>query len=67
MTVSKDYNKHVYEGNGLTRDWPYDFDLPITAAGAPDTSLIHVFRTNLRGEVTEVTAFSVDAETGTLT
>jgi hypothetical protein len=67
MTVSKDYNKHVYEGNGLTTDWPYDFDLPITAAGAPDTSLIHVFRTNLRGEVTEVTAFSVDAETGTLT
>lgn len=67
MTVSKEYNKHIYEGNGLTRDWPYDFDLPITAAGAPDTSLIHVFRTNLRGEVTEVTAFSVDAETGTLT
>ncbi|NCB17014.1 MAG: hypothetical protein EOM65_12675 [Synergistales bacterium] len=67
MTVSKEYNKHIYEGNGLTRDWPYDFDLPITAAGTPDTSLIHVFRTNLRGEVTEVTAFSVDAETGTLT
>lgn len=67
MTVSKDYNKHIYEGNGLTVDWPYDFDLPITAAGTPDTSLIHVFRTNLRGEVTEVTAFSVDAETGTLT
>lgn len=67
MTVSKEYNKHIYEGNGLTVDWPYDFDLPITAAGAPDTSLIHVFRTNLRGEVTEVTAFSVDAETGTLT
>lgn len=67
MTVSKEYNKHIYEGNGLTRDWPYNFDLPITAAGAPDTSLIHVFRTNLRGEVTEVTPFSVDAETGTLT
>lgn len=67
MTVSKEYNKHIYEGNGLTVDWPYDFDLPITAAGTPDTSLIHVFRTNLRGEVTEVTAFSVDAETGTLT
>lgn len=67
MTVSKDYNKHVYEGNGLTVDWPYDFDLPLTSSGDPDTSLIHVFRTNLRGEVTEVTAFSVDAETGTLT
>lgn len=67
MTVSKEYNKHIYEGNGLTTDWPYDFDLPITAAGTPDTSLIHVFRTNLRGEVTEVTPFSVDAETGTLT
>ncbi len=68
MTVSKDYNKHVYEGNGLTRDWPYDFDLPITAAGAPDTSLIHVFRTNLRGEVSEVTTgYSINAETGTLT
>lgn len=67
MTVSKDYNKHVYDGNGLTVDWPYDFDLPLTAAGGPDTSVIRVFRTNLRGEVTEVTAFSVDAETGTLT
>lgn len=67
MTVSKEYNKHIYEGNGVTRGWPYDFDLPITAAGTPDTSLIHVFRTNLRGEVSEVTAFSIDAETGTLT
>ena len=68
MTVSKEYNKHIYEGNGLTRDWPYNFDLPITAAGAPDTSLIHVFRTNLRGEVSEVTTgYSINAETGTLT
>lgn len=66
MTVSKDYNKHVYEGNGLTVAWPFDFELP-SLAGGPDTSLIHVFRTSLWGEVTEVTAFSVDAETGTLT
>ncbi len=63
----KGVQKAYLRGERLTRDWPYDFDLPITAAGAPDTSLIHVFRTNLRGEVAEVTAFSVDAETGTLT
>jgi len=67
MTVSKEYNKHVYTGNGLTVDWPFDFDLPVTAAGDPDTSLIHVFRTNLRGEVSDVTAFSIDSDTGTLT
>lgn len=68
MTVSKDYNKHVYEGNGLTVDWPYDFDLPITAAGAPDTSLIRVFLTDGAGEVGEITGgFTVDAGTGTVT
>lgn len=66
MTVSKDYNKHVYDGNGLVTAWPFDFELP-SLAGGPDTSVIHAYRTNLRGEVTEVTDFSVDAETGTLT
>lgn len=68
MTVSKEYNKHVYAGNGLTTAWPYDFDLPLTAGGDPDTSLIHVYRTDLRGTVTEVTTgFTIDADTGTLT
>ena len=34
MTVSKDYNKHVYEGNGLTVAWPFDFELPSLAGWA---------------------------------
>lgn len=68
MTVSKDYNKHIYEGNGLTVDWPYDFDLPLTSSGDPDTSLIHVYLTDPDGTVTEVTTgYSIDSETGTLT
>ncbi len=67
MTVSKDYNKHIYDGNGLTVAWPFDFDLP-SLAGDPDTSVIRVFITDSAGEVGEITGgFSVDADTGTVT
>ena len=67
MTVSKDYNKHIYEGNGLTVAWPFDFELP-SLAGGLDTSVIRVFLTDGAGEVGEITGgFTVDTGTGTVT
>ena len=67
MTVSKEYNKHIYEGNGLTVAWPFDFELP-SLAGGLDTSVIRVFLTDGAGEVGEITGgFTVDTGTGTVT
>ena len=28
MTISKNYNKITYDGNGVTTIWPFDFELP---------------------------------------
>jgi len=67
MTVSKDYNKRVYEGNGLTTSFPFDFELPYSG-GEPDVSTIRVFLTDAVGDVTELTSgFTIDAGNGTVT
>lgn len=58
MTVSKGHNKHIYSGNGVATQFPFDFDMPTTAAGTPDLSVIRVYLTDKEGRVTNVTAAS---------
>ena len=42
MTVSSSVCKHVFQGNGVQREWPWSFQLPLSG-GLPDTSVIEVY------------------------
>ena len=56
MTVATTLNKHIYNGDGLTKNWPYTF--PITA-----TAEVHVYLTDALGAISEVGSnFLVDEE-----
>jgi hypothetical protein len=56
MTVSAGTIKHVYNGNGTTRDWDYTF--PIYTADGSD---IKLYKTAIGGAITEITSnYSVD-------
>ena len=54
MTVSSTNSKHIYNGNGVTVNWPYTFTII-------NTSDIKVYLTNTDAEVSEITTgFTVD-------
>ena len=56
MTVASDVNKHVYAGNGVTRVWPYTFDLP-------ETYMLEVYVTGPGGMPVKLErGYSVDRE-----
>ena len=48
MTVPSSLSKHKYRGNGVTREWPWQFNLPLSG-GLPDTSVIEVYVVNASG------------------
>lgn len=54
MTVSSTNSKHIYNGNGVTVNWPYTFTII-------NTTDIKVYLTNTDAEVSEITTgFTVD-------
>lgn len=56
MTVASNVNKHVYAGNGVTRVWPYTFDLP-------ETYMLEVYVTEPGGMPVKLErGYSVDRE-----
>ena len=59
LTISKDYNKHIYQGNGVTTEWPYDFELP-KKAGIPDITAIKVYITSATGITQIATGLKID-------
>lgn len=61
MTVASDVNKHVYAGNGVTRVWPYTFDLP-------ETYMLEVYVTGPGGMPVKLErGYSVDREARSVT
>ena len=61
MTVPSDVNKHIYAGNGVTRVWPYTFDLP-------ETYMLEVYVTEPGGFPVKLErGYSVDREARSVT
>ena len=61
MTVPSDVNKHIYAGNGVTRVWPYSFDLP-------ETYMLEVYVTEPGGFPVKLErGYSVDREARSVT